>query len=75
MGAESALLGSLITSVTGLLAVCISKLKCVYRQGPDGECQPACGFSDKPLSSDKHEIEVFNETIEDVPIIIISKKS
>ena len=75
-GAEyAALLGSAITSVSGLLAVCLSKLKCTYRHTDEKGCEPACGFSDKPLSPEQHEIEVFNEHVNDVPILIISKKS
>ena len=74
MGAESALLGSLITSISGLLAVCISKCKCIYRHTENG-CEPACGFSDRPLAPDDHEIEIFNEHISDIPVLIISKKS
>ena len=74
-GAEwGALLGTAITSISGLLAVIISKCKCTYRH-VDNECQPACGFSDKPLTPDQHEIEIFNETINDIPILIISKTS
>ena len=74
-GAEwGALLGTAITSISGLLAVIISKCNCTYRH-VDNECQPACGFSDKPLTPDQHEIEIFNETINDIPILIISKKS
>ena len=74
MGAESALLGSLITSVSGLLAVCISKCKCIYKHTENG-CEPSCGFSDRPLGPDDHEIEIFNEQISDIPVLIISKKS
>ena len=74
MGAESALLGSLITSISGLLAVCTSKCKCIYRHTENG-CEPSCGFSDRPIAPDHHEIEIFNETVNDIPVLIISKKS
>ena len=74
MGAESALLGSLITSVSGLLAVCISKCECIYRHGENG-CEQSCGFSDRPLAPEDHEIEIFNEHVNDIPVLIISKKS
>ena len=72
----AALMGSLITSISGLLAVCISKCKCMYRHTDDKGCEPSCGFSDKALSPDKHEIEIFNELVgNDIPVLIISKKS
>ena len=48
MGAESALLGSLITTAGGLLMQLIAKIKCVYRHTEDG-CQPACACMDGKL--------------------------
>ena len=48
MGAESALLGSLITTAGGLLMTLIAKIKCVYRHTEDG-CSPACACMDGKL--------------------------
>ena len=68
-------LGSLITAGSGLVGVVLAKCKCVYRRSEDGVCQPSCVFSDKPLTPEEHEIEVIREHVEDVEILIISKKS
>ena len=76
MGVESALLGSIVTSIGGLLGIVISKLRCVYRHDDSGCCAAgtACGFSDKPLN-DHHEIEIFEHSIDGHPVLIITKKS
>ena len=75
MGAESALLGSLVTAASGLVGVILAKCRCVYRRTEEGVCLPSCGFSDKPLTPEEHEIEVMKEHVDDVEILIISKKS
>ena len=41
----------------------------------DGTCIPSCGFSDKPLTPEQHEIEIWKETVEDIDLLIISKKA
>ena len=75
MGVESALLGSIVTSIGGLLGIVMSKLRCVYRHDDSGCCAAgtACGFSDKPLN-DHHEIEIFEHSIDATPVLIITKK-
>ncbi len=75
MGAESMALGSLITAASGLVGVVLAKCRCVYRRTEEGVCLPSCGFSDKPLTPETHEIEVWKEQVEDVDVLIISKKS
>ena len=71
MGAESALLASLITSGAGLLGVILSKCKMVYRRDADGNCSPICAFSDKAI-----KIEIYHEHVgNDVPVLIITKKA
>ena len=67
--------GSLITAGNGLVGVILAKCKCVYRRSEDGVCQPSCGFSDKPLTPEEHEIEVIREHVDDVELLIISKKA
>ena len=74
MGVESALLGSIVATVGGLAGVVLAKCRCVYKRNDDGECSPACGFSDKPLN-DHHEIEIFEHQIHDTPVLIITKKT
>ena len=74
MGAESMALGSLITAGSGLIGVVLAKCRCVYRR-QDGECQPACGFSDKPLERENNSLEIHHDRIEDCEIIIVSKKT
>ena len=73
MGVESALLGSIVTTSGGLMGVILSKCRCVYTRNEDG-CNPACGFSDKPLN-DHHEIDIFEHQIHDSPVLIITKKT
>ena len=75
MGAESMALGSLITAGSGLIGVVLAKCRCVYRRTEDGTCVPSCGFSDKPLTPEQHEIEIWKETVEDIDLLIISKKA
>ena len=36
MGVESALLGSIVTTIGGLAGVVLAKCRCVYTRGPDG---------------------------------------
>ena len=74
MSAESAaLLGSLITSVTGLLGMVIAKVKCVYRRTDEG-CQPACACMDGKLEKDNDELEVHTVAANGVDLIYVAKK-
>ena len=73
MGAESALLGSLITSVTGVVGMIISKVKCVYRRTDDG-CQPACACMDGKLEKDNDELEVHTVSLNGVDLIYAARK-
>ena len=75
MGVESALLGSIVATVGGLAGVVLAKCRCVYRRNEEGVCLPSCGFSDKPLVPEDHEIEVFHEHVDDIPVLIITKKT
>ena len=51
------------------------KCRCVYRRTEEGVCLPSCGFNDKPLTPEEHEIEVIKEHVDDVELLIISKKT
>ena len=73
-GTESMAVGSLITACSGLCGVILAKCRCIYKRDPEGNCNPACGFSDKPLN-DHHEIDLFRETVDDCEVLIITKKS
>ena len=76
MGAESALLASLITSGAGLLGVILAKCKMIYKRDADGNCSPICAFSDKALTPDDHEIENYHEHVgSDIPVLLITKKA
>ena len=73
-GTESAaLLGSLITSVTGLLGLIIAKVKCVYRRTDEG-CQPACACMDGKLEKDNDELEVHTVSADGGDLIYVAKK-
>ena len=71
--AESALLGSAVSTIGGLLAVCIAKTKCAYRRQEDG-CEPSCAFMDAVLEKDHEEIEVHTVRINDVELLYVKKK-
>ena len=73
MGAESALLGSLITTCGGLLMQLIAKIKCVYRHTEDG-CQPACACMDKPLEKEDSELEVHTVQANGLDVLFVGKK-
>ena len=73
MGAESALLGSLITSVSGLMGLLIAKIKCVYRRSDDG-CQPACACMDGKIEKDNDELEVHTVQANGLDLIYVAKK-
>ena len=76
MGAESAILASLVTAGSGLLGVILAKCKCLYKRDADGNCAPTFAFSDKALTPDEHEIEIFHESVgSDIPVLIITKKA
>ena len=76
MGAESAILASLVTAGSGLLGVILAKCKMIYKRDPEGNCSPICAFSDKALMPDEHEIENVHERVgDDVPVLIITKKA
>ena len=71
-GAESALLGSAITVGSSLLALIISRVKCLYQRDEDGQCSPKCGCMSAPLE-DHHEILVDKQEIQGVEVLILSK--
>ena len=72
MGVESALLGSIVTTIGGLAGVVLAKCRCGYIGDDDDGCNPACGSSDKPLNV-HHEIEIFEHRVDDCPVLIITK--
>jgi hypothetical protein len=73
-GTEGMMIGSLITSGSALIGVILAKCRCIYKRDSEGNCSPACGFSDKPLN-DHHEIDIIEQQVDDVPVIIITKKT
>ena len=75
MGSESAILASLVTAGSGLLGVVLAKCKMIYKRDAEGNCSPICAFSDKALTPDEHEIEIFHEFVDDIPVLIITKKA
>ena len=73
-GSESMAVGSLITALSGLAGAALAKCKCIYRRDSDNRCQPACGFSDASLIPEEHELEILHEQIDDIPVLILTKK-
>ena len=73
MGAESALLGSLITTAGGLLMQLISKIKCLYRHDQDG-CNPSCACMDGKIERDQDELEVHTVSANDIDLIYVARK-
>ena len=74
MGAESALLGSLITTAGGLLMQLIAKIKCVYRHNTEDGCQPACACMDGKLEKEQDELEVHKVEANGIDMLYVSKK-
>ncbi len=72
MGGESFALGSLVTTVGGLLMQVIGKVKCVYRHTDDG-CSPSCAFMDNKLERDT-ELSVHTVTANDLDLIYVGRK-
>ena len=70
---DQALLGSLVTSAFALAGLIVSRIKCKYSQGPDGECRPVCACQNAPLD-DHHEIEIERLELEDDTVAILMKK-
>ena len=73
MGAESALLATLITSIPGLCGMCIQKIKCAYRHTEEG-CQPACACMDGKLEKDNDELEIHTVQANGLDLIYVAKK-
>ena len=73
MGAESALLGSLITTVGGLLGLLCQQIKCVNRHDQDG-CQPACACMDGKIERDNDELEVHTVQANGLDLLFVGKK-
>ena len=72
-GAESAILGSAVSTIGGLLAVCLAKTKCSYRHR-EGGCEPQCAFMDAVLEKDHEEIEVHKIVANDVELLYVNRK-
>ena len=63
-----------MSTIGGLLAVCIAKTKCSYRR-TEGGCEPNCAFMDAVLEKDHEEIEVHKIKCNDVELLYIHKKA
>ena len=74
MTAESMLAGSVITALSGLAGVFLAKCRCVYRRSEEGVCMPACGFSDKPLEKEEHELDIMTAHLEEGDVLIAARK-
>lgn len=72
-GTEGRMLGPLITSGSALFGVILAKCRCVYRRDSEWNCSPACGLIDKPLD-DHQEKDIFERTVDDIPMLIVTKK-
>ena len=73
MGAESFALGSLITTIGGLLMQIISKVKCVYRHTAEG-CEPACACMDGKLEKEQECLEVHTVEVNGVQMLYAARK-
>ena len=71
---DQALYGALLSSTFSLAALCVSRLKCIYRRTDEG-CQPACAFSGQPLEHQEEEIEVRHIELEGKEVVVLFKKT
>ena len=67
-------LGSLITALSGLCGIALNRCKCAYKR-EDGECMPGCAFQDKPIFDEKHELEISQHVLDDIPVLLITNKT
>ena len=74
MGAESTMLGSLITSASGLMGLLIAKIKCVYRHTDEG-CQPACACMDGKIEKDNELLETHTVQANGRDLIYVARKA
>ena len=73
MGAEAAILASIVTTAGGLLMQIISKVKCVYRHTENG-CEPACACMDGKIERDNDELEVHTVQVNGVDMMYVARK-
>ena len=73
MGAESALLATLITSITGLCGMCIQKCKFAYRHTDEG-CSPNSAFMDATKLEKDNELEVHCVQANGLDLLYVAKK-
>ena len=71
---DQALEGALLSSSFSLLALVVSRIKCIYRRTDDG-CQPACACSGQPLEHQEEEIEIRHVELEGKDVVVLFKKS
>ena len=72
---DSALYGALLSSSFSLLALVVSRLKCIYRRDADGTCNPACACSGQPLEHQEEDIEIRRVEIEGKEVAVLIKKT
>ena len=68
---DAALLGSMWTGGLGVLTLIVSRIRCIYKRTPDGECMPSCGCTEGKLREDHEEVTIHEVTIGDTPAILL----
>ena len=71
---DQALCGALLSSSFSLLALVVSRIKCIYRRTEDG-CQPACASSGWPSEHLEEEIEIRHIELEGNEVVVLFKHS
>ena len=69
---EPAVTASLLTAASGLLALAVARVRCIYKRNAEGECDPRCGCTDQPLT-DPDELEIHRLSLKDEVLVIIKK--
>ena len=69
---EPAVTASLLTALSGVVALAVSRIRCIYKRNDEGQCDPRCGCTDQPLH-DPDELEIHRLSLKDEVLVIIKK--
>ena len=70
---EATLIASLSTAALALAGTLLMRIRCSYTRDAEGDCNPRCGCTDKPLV-DNSEVEIHTVRINDVDLLYVARK-
>ena len=69
---DAAVVASLLTALSGVVALAVARIRYVYKRNREGDCDPRCGCTDQPLT-DPDELEIHRLSLKDEVLVIIKK--